>query len=143
MEATSVPVNYLAVFGAGVISMVIGFIWYSPLIVGKAWMKEKGYSADSLKKAQKDMEKLYGLSFVLSLLTAYVLSHMVFLSDNFYQFGRLPTGLITAFWMWLGFIMPVQLTAAIFGDKNWKLFAIDTGYQLASVVSMGTVVGLT
>ena len=43
------------------------------------------------------------------------------LSENFFHYGRLETGFTTVFWMWLGFIMPVQLTAEIFGSKKWNL----------------------
>jgi hypothetical protein len=82
------------------------------------------------------------MSFVLSLVTAYVLAHVMALSENFYHNPMMTTGLMTAFWSWLGFVMPVQLTAAIFGDKNFKLFGIDTGYQLVSLLAMGVVLAL-
>lgn len=135
-------INYLAILVAAVASMGLGFLWYSPLILGKQWMKEKGYTTDSLKKDQKDMSKLYGLSFVVSLITAYVLSHVMALSQAFYGNPDLMTGLMTAFWSWFGFMMPVQITATIFGSKNWKLFGIDTGYQLVSILAVGTVLAL-
>lgn len=139
----NVEVNYLAVLLAGVVSMALGFLWYSPLILGKQWMKERGFTKDSLKKAQKEMGKLYALSFVVSLITAYVLSHVMNLSEYFFHYPFLQTGLTTAFWMWLGFVMPVQLTATIFSDKkNWKLFGIDTGYQLISLIAMGVVIAV-
>jgi dipeptide/tripeptide permease len=136
-----VEVNYLSVLLAAVVSMVLGFLWYGP-ILGKPWMKEKGLTPEKLKKAQKEMGKLYGLSFVVSLVTGYVLFHIMTLSIAYFNYPQLHTGLISAFWVWLGFMMPVQLTATIFGEKNWKLFGIDTGYQLVSVLGMGVVLGL-
>ncbi len=137
-----IEVNYLAVLVAAVVSMAIGFLWYHPVLFGKQWMKLKGYTSESLKKVQKEMGKLYALSFVVALVTAYVLSHVMTFSENYFGYPMLQTGLTTAFWMWLGFMMPVQITATIFGDKKWKLFAIDTGYQLVSVLAMGVVLGL-
>lgn len=134
-----VQVNYLAVLIAATASMGIGFLWYSPIILGKQWMKEKGFTSESLKKAQKEMSALYGLSFVLALVTAFVLSHVMTMAQNFFNYSELMTGASSAFWMWLGFIMPVQATATIFGNKNWKLFGIDTGYQLVSILAMGIV----
>jgi hypothetical protein len=104
-------------------------------------MKEKKLTAQSLKKAQQEMGKWYGLSFIASLMSAFVLSHVMTLSVSFYDYPMLSTGLNSAFWMWLGFVFPVQLTAAIFGDKNWKLLKIDSGYQLASLLVMGAVLG--
>ncbi len=137
-----IEVNYIAVLLAGVASMALGFLWYSPMVLGKQWMKEKGLTPESLKKAQEEMGKLYGLSFVVSLITAYVLFHVMALSENFFHYPKLETGVTTAFWTWVGFMMPVQLTATIFGNKNWKLFGIDTGYQLVSIIAMGIVIAL-
>lgn len=137
----NVDVNYLAVLLAAVTSMGVGFLWYGQLF-GKQWMKLKGYTAENLKKEQKQMGKYYGLSFVLALLTAYVLSHVMSLSMSFFRQDALSTGLTSAFWMWLGFVFTTQATNTIFGDKKWNLLAIDTGHQLASLLVMGLVLGL-
>lgn len=139
----NIEVNFIAVIIAGIVSMGLGFLWYSPMVLGKQWMKEKGFTAESLKKAQKEMGTLYGLSFVVSLVTAYVLFHVMVMSLNFFHYSWLSTGLMSGFWMWLGFMMPVQITATIFSDKkNWKLFGIDTGYQLVSIMAMGAVIAM-
>ncbi|MBI2049455.1 DUF1761 domain-containing protein [Candidatus Roizmanbacteria bacterium] len=136
-----IQVNYIEVLIAGAISMGLGFFWYSPGVLGKQWMKEKGLNSEKLKKEQKEMGKLYIFSFVLALITAYVLSHVMNLSSNFFGYPMIQTGITSAFWMWLGFVMPVQATTTIFGNKNWKLFGIDTGYQLVSLLAMGVVIG--
>jgi hypothetical protein len=138
----NVEVNYLAVLLAGIASMVLGFLWYSPYLLGNMWMKEKGLSKESMKANQKEMGKLYGLSFLFSLVTAYVLSHVMSLSEFFFGYPILQTGITTAIWMWLGFVLPVQVTATIFGSKNWKLLGIDTGYQLVSLLLMAVVLAL-
>lgn len=137
----NIEVNYLAVLIAAIASMVVGFLWYSPFILGKPWMKEKGYTAEGLKKEQKEMGKWYIVSFVLALITSYILFHVMTLSMSFFHYSKLQTGVTTAIFMWLGFIMPTQLTATLFGGKNLKLFGIDTGYQLVSVLVMGVVLG--
>lgn len=135
-----VEVNYVAVLLAAVAAMVVGFVWYGPMLFAKEWMKLMGHTAETMKK--DDMAKTYGISFVLALVTAYVLAHVMFLSENFFQYPSLQTGLTSAFWMWLGFVMPVQATDVLFGGKKWKLFAINTGYQLVSLLAMGVVLGL-
>lgn len=136
-------IQYLVVFIASVVSMGVGFLWYSPIIVGKQWMRERNFTEDSLKKAQAKMGPLYGVSFVVSLITAYALAQVIGMSQSMYEQSTLQIGITSATWMWFGFIMPVQVTQTIFSDeKNWKLFAIDSGYQLASVLAMGTVLGI-
>lgn len=139
----NIDVNYVAVLLAGVAATVVGFLWYSPLLLGKPWMKQMGYSSADLKSEQKKMGKYYVVSFVLSLLMAYVLYHVMVMGMNFFQYPKMMSGLSSAFWMWLGFVMPVQATTTIFStEKKWGLFAINTGYQLVSLLAMGVVLGM-
>jgi hypothetical protein len=134
-------VNFVAVAVAAIASMAVGFGWYNPMFFGKAWMKQMGYTEADLKAEQKKMGKLYGLSLIGAVVMAYVLSHVMKLSMGVYGYTPIMTGVTTGFWMWLGFVAPVQMTDAIFGSKNWKLFKINTGYQLASLIVMGVVLG--
>lgn len=137
-----ISVNYLAIVVAGIAAMAAGFMWYGPALFGKEWMKLMGHTAATMEAAKKDMSKTYAISFALGLVSAYVLSHVMTMSQNYFGYPRLSTGLTSAFWMWLGFIMPVQATEVLFGGKKWKLFAINTGYQLAALAVMGVVLGL-
>lgn len=139
-----VEVNYIGILIAAIASMALGFLWYSPALFGKRWMKLMGYTQESLKEDQKKMGKLYGVSFVLSLITAFVLSHVITLSMSYYSYSPIMTGVTSAFWMWIGFILPVQTTDVIFkkGEKSWELLGLNTGYQLASVLVMGIILGL-
>lgn len=41
--------NYLAILGAAFIPMIMGFLWYGPMLFQKAWMKEMNFT-------QKDVE---------------------------------------------------------------------------------------
>lgn len=137
-----IAVNYVAVVLAGVVSMVVGFLWYSPMLFGNQWAKLSGFTKEGLKKAQKKAGPMYVLSFVASLVTAYVLTHVMALSENTFHYARVNTGVTTAFWVWVGFVAPVQLTDVLFMGKKWSLFFINTGYQLASLVVMGVALGL-
>lgn len=137
----NIEVTWVGIIVAIVVSMVVGFLWYSPFLLGKPWMKESGLTPEKLKAEQKQAGIAYGLSAVLALPMAYILNHVIVLSVNFYHYSNLSTGLISAFWMWLGFVMPVQATGTLFGNKKWKLFAINTSYQLASILAMGAAIG--
>ena len=138
----NIEVNIVAVVLAGIASMVVGFLWYSPMLFGNMWMKMMGHTAKSMKKAQQEMGMMYALSFVASLVTAYVLFHVMVMSQAYFNYTPMMAGLMSAFWMWFGFIMPVQFTDVLFGGKRKKLFAINTGYQLVSMLAMGLVLGM-
>ena len=138
------PINYLAVFLAAVSQLVLGFLWYGPLF-GKAWQKMKGFSNKSpeeMKKMQKEMMPYYGVTFVVSLVTAYILAHVMFLSQNYFHYTGVMTGLMSGMWMWLGFMLPIHMGATIFSEKKeWKLFGVDAGYWLVGIILMGLIIG--
>jgi Protein of unknown function (DUF1761) len=73
-------VNLWAVLVAAVASMVLGFLWYSPALFARPWMLAMGYDPDDksrIKEMQKSAGKSYGISFVASLVTAFVLGKII------------------------------------------------------------------
>lgn len=133
-----VPVNYLAVFIAAVVSMIIGFLWYGPLF-GKKWSKLVGFTPEKMEKAKKEMSKSYGAMFILSLITAYVLYHLIwYAAPGSYT---LFIALKTAIWAWVGFVAPVSLSKFIFSPekKSLNLYFIETGFYLVSLLAMALV----
>lgn len=137
-----IEVNYLAVLIAAVASMAVGFVWYGPVLFGKAWMKLMGHTKEAMEKAKKEMGKTYTISFVGALVMAYVLTHVVAQGQAFYGTDPVMTGLMAGFWSWLGFVAPVQMTEVLFGSKKWNLYFINTGYQLVSLLVMGVIISL-
>jgi len=49
-------VNLLAVLVAAVATMIVGFLWYSPLLFAKPWMTLMGYDPND-KTKQEEMRK--------------------------------------------------------------------------------------
>jgi Protein of unknown function (DUF1761) len=124
-------VNLLAILVAAMATMVVGFLWYSPMLFAKPWMREMGYDLNDKEKV-KEMQKSAGPaclgSFVASLVAAFVLAllfHWIHVQD--WQLGML-----VGFHVWLGFVATVQLTGVLFMKQSMKLFAINTGYQLVA-----------
>lgn len=135
----NLPVNYLAVLVAAVASMVVGFVYYSPFVVGKQWMKLSGIT--DMKPKGADMARIYGTSFVLALISAYVLVFLMVTGMAFFHSSKLTAAILAAVWAWVGFVMPVQVTDFLFAKKPIKLVAINTIYQLLSLLTMGAVLG--
>lgn len=137
-----VPVNYMAVFGAAVVSMVIGSLWYGP-VFGKVWMKEMGISKEKAAAAKKKgMGMSYGLMFVGSLIMAFVLSHALVFAQTYMGVSGASSGLSTGFWNWLGFVMPVTLGSVLWEGKSWKLWKLNNGYYLVTLLAMGVVLAM-
>jgi hypothetical protein len=128
-------INVLAVLAAAVATMGVGFAWYSPLLFGKPWMKLMGITEKSMQKAKDSLSRIYGISFVATLVTGYVLAIFI----NTIQALTLSEAISLGGLVWLGFVAPVQLTDVLFGGKQWRLFLINTGYQLASLLVMSII----
>ena len=125
--------NLLAILVAAACGFLVGGIWYGPLF-GKAWQREIGLSDDDLKSAS--MLKIYGTTFLFSLLSAVFLGHLLSHFDtDFYRTMMISVGIA------LGFIAPAIGTNYLFGRKSGKLFAIDAGYWVAFYAAMGLVFG--
>lgn len=134
-----VTVNYLAVVVAALLGgMALGFIWFGPLF-GKQWMKLVGMDQKKMDDAKKKgMGKTYVLSTLGSLVMAYVLSYFM----SYAQASTVLHGLQVAFWAWLGFVATTMLNNVLFGNKSWKLYKIEAGYQLVALLIMGVVLAV-
>jgi hypothetical protein len=138
MQEVVVPINTLAVVLAAVSTMVVGSLWYGPLF-GKEWMKLTGHKPDPAKK--KEMGKLYALQFLGSLVMAYVMAHTMVFAASYMKVTGVSAGLSNAFWSWLGFVAPITLGTVLWDGKPWKLFAINAGHYLATMLVMGAILG--
>lgn len=129
-------VNYLAVLVAGIASMAVGFLWYG-VFFDKTWMKLMELKESDLKKAkEKGMAKSYILSFISSLVTAYVMSFAIAAG-----IGITGAGLI-AFWAWLGFQVPVLMDKVLWEQRPWSLFFLSASGALVHLLVIGLIVGL-
>lgn len=130
-----IQVNLVAVVIASAAAMGIGFAWYSNAVFGKRWQKLTGLSGEKMDKS--GMGKIFGITFLVTLISAYVLSIFMHYAGAYGLFLGAKTG----FWAWLGFIMPVQLSTHLFTKKPFELFLVDSGHHLAALLVMGAVLG--
>ena len=132
------PINYFAVVVSAIASMAIGFIWYSPVLFGKAWMKLSNIDPKKMAEANKHMAKMYSISFVAAIVTAVVLS--LFL--DYALAATALEALLVGFFAWLGFVATTLISSVLFEGKPWAAFLINSGYQLASLLTMSLILTL-
>lgn len=136
-----VDVNYLAVFLAALASMVVGSVWYAQGVFGKVWMKLARIKSDKAVKAT-DMAVLLGSTFVASLVTAFVLAHVSFLSNAYFKHDLLQDAMTTAFWLWLGLTAARVFVHDAFESRPWKLTLITIAHELVTLEVMALIIGL-
>jgi hypothetical protein len=128
-------INYVAVLVAGLLSMVIGFGWYSLKVFGKSWMKETGLK---MKDIQNWPGKGYAVVAATSLLQAYVLAHFVDFTNATTWFE----GAQTSSWIWIGFVATAYTATYVFSMKSPKLWMIDAGYFLVVLMAQGALLAV-
>ncbi len=134
-------VNLLSVLAAGIATMILGFVWYSPALFAKPWMREMGYDLNDkakLKEMQKSAGLTYGIAFLAGLVSAFMLGKILSITPIDTALYGMKLGL----GVWLGFVATVQLTSALFMKSSMKLFAINTGYQLVCYLVMGAILAV-
>ena len=125
-------INYVAVLVAALSGFGVGAIWYGPLF-GKQWSTVSG--THDPQQPSVNVPAVYLLTFVLSLIAAMILALVI---HQMHATGAIA-GARVAFLLWLGFILTVRVTEALFNGTDMRLVMIDAGYRLVWAVVMGVI----
>ncbi len=130
----NIMINWWAVLAAAVVNMVVGSIWYGPLF-GKLWQGLMGFTPESMKNMKLSAPQAMAMGFVTALVMAYVLAHFVVIAgavDATHAFEL-------AFWIWLGFMLPLCAGSYIWEGKPAKLFVLNAAEALVALFLMALV----
>jgi hypothetical protein len=126
--------NYLAILTATVSTFMLGGLWYSPRLFGRAWMQEMGFTDESLK-AKGDVGRIMGISFVLELIMAFNLA--AFIGPK----ASLGFGLFAGAAAGFGWVALSLGVTYLFERKPLRLFLINAGYHGVAFTVMGAILG--
>ncbi|MEK7546411.1 MAG: DUF1761 domain-containing protein [Patescibacteria group bacterium] len=131
-----IDVNWFAVLVATASNMVLGGLWYGP-ILGKPWMKAMGMDPNMVMTPEKKKAGMNAMLMMvpLAFVTAYVLAHFV----DYTASVTWQDGAQTGFWLWLGFQMPLILQGKLFENKKMELICINGSYQLTALLIQGAI----
>lgn len=136
-----VAVNYLAVFLAAASSMVVGSLWYSKAMFLDKWAKLGKVKADPNWDNSK-MVPMLGMTFVASLVTAFVLAHIAYVTNQFFQNSFVQDTVMTAAWLWLGLTAARMLTHDIFEGRPKAFTLINAGNEFVTLLFMALIIGV-
>jgi hypothetical protein len=127
-------INWLAVLAAAVSSFVLGGLWYSKALFGRAWMSANNLSDADLAKS--NMAKIFGLSLVFAVIMAANLAAFLAEPKTTASWGA-TAGFLAGF----GWVALSIATIALFERRSWKYTLINGGYMTVSFVLMGVIIG--
>ena len=127
-------INYFAVLVAALSTFILGGLWYSPMLFGKAWMRLNNFTDADLQTFSK--ARMFGSSFVFSLVMAL----------NLAMFLAGPTtdviwGMAAGALAGLGWVVMAIAIIGVFENKSWTYILINSGYMIVAFIVMGAILG--
>lgn len=126
-------VNYLAVVVAAVSSLLIGGVWFSPILFAKAWQREAGLTDEQVARGAG---KAIAGAFVLALIISLNLG--MFLGPHAGIAWGAGAGALAG----IGWATASLATVYLFERRSTMLIVIDGGYLAVSYAVMGAIIGV-
>lgn len=123
--------NVYAVIVAAISSFVLGGLWYSPLLLGKAWNRANGGLPPPGHPA-----RVFGISLLFSLLAAAAFAWLLGPAPD------LDQALLTALMVGGGMVAASFGINYQFSQRAPLLWVIDGGYHLLQFLLFAVVLGL-
>jgi len=127
-------INWLAVLAAAASTFLVGGLWYSRLLFGRAWMSVNKLNEADL--AQSNMIKIFGLSLIFAVIMAANLAAFLAEPKTTASWGA-TAGFLAGF----GWVTLAIATIALFERRPWRYVLINGGYMTVSFVLMGLIIG--
>lgn len=125
--------NPWAIIVAAVVAFLLGAVWYSPAVWGKAWRRANGFGADEPPKATGTMMML---AFVLTLVMSANLA--MFLND---PKTTLAWGATAGFLAGFGWVAMGMGIVSIFERRPASYVLVNGGFLTLVLVVMGAILG--
>jgi len=133
-----VHVSYLPVLVAAVVVFVLGWLWYSPLLFYKPWMRLRGLDpVEAMTGAKMPGGKLV-VEFARCIIVAYVIARFVALLGISSWLGAVHFGLM----VWIGFPVIILTGSVLWENTPWKVAAIHAGDWLVKMLVISIIVTL-
>jgi hypothetical protein len=127
-------INYLAVLAAAASCFILGGLWYSPLLFGKAWMRANNFTDADVQAFSK--ARMFGWSFIFSLVMALNLAMFLASPGTNARWG-MTAGALAG----LGWVAMAIAVIGVFENRSWPYIAINGGYMTIAFTIMGFVIG--
>lgn len=119
--------NGWAVLAGIVGNMVLGALWYSPVLFGNTWLKLVGKKSEDIGKSEGNA------AMALSIIPAIVTVCSLALVLGFTGASSLADALIIGSIASVGWIGMSSLNLVFFEDRSLKLTALNTGYFVVAL----------
>jgi hypothetical protein len=131
-------VSWWLILGAAVAAWLFGAVYYT--LLGR--VAAQGRTMEEVKAAGAGKSSAakafpFVLSFLAEIVMAWVLSGTIYHVGTF----SLRSGVISAAFIWTGFVLTTVAVNNAYPGRSWKLTAIDSVHWLGVLLIMGAIIG--
>ncbi len=119
--------NIWSVLVGFVSNMVIGSLWYSPVLFGNKWLELTGRKAEDISK--EDARKSMTLSMIPGVLSIVLLALILGVANSTTMADALVLGSLVS----AGIIGMSNLNQVFFEGRPFKLILLNTGYSFVAM----------
>ena len=117
--------------------MALGALWYSNALFFQPWIRMSGISEQQVRQR---LGKALAVDYIGSVLMALALAHVIRWGEA--EPNKVAVGLFAGFLCWLGFVAFTGINIVTYEHKPLKLYLINTGFQLVSMLIMGAILAV-
>ncbi|MCG8452896.1 MAG: DUF1761 domain-containing protein [Spirochaetales bacterium] len=128
--------NIGAILVCTLINMVLGSLWYSPLLFGKTWMKLMDIQAQDISRNEGN--KAMAFAIIPALLNTLILSMIL----AFVGAQTIPDALGMSALLSLGLVGMSKMNLVIFENRKLGLVLIHLGYTFVGFLVSGIILVL-
>ena len=123
---------------AAFVSFAFGGIWYN--VLGERW--KAALSRDGMMPSTIPMPQLLAATFLAELVMAWMFAGVLLHLSHAGVPVTLRSGVISALFLWLGFIMMPLIVAHLYQGAKRSLLLIDGGHWLGVMILQGAILGM-
>ncbi len=128
--------HVLSIAVAAVAAFVLGALWYSPALFGRAWVAANSLTIEKIQEMRATAPRAYTVSFLCNLAMAAALCVLLHRIGVVSWLTGAKLGALIGF----GFAATIGLTGTVYSDRKLSAWAIDAAYQIAYLILMGAIV---
>ena len=131
--------NLWGVLLAAAASFVFGGIWYG--VLSKPWMEAAGLTEEQIRAPSGPSPVPFVITFIAQIVMAWMLAGIILHLARSGVPASVRSGLISAFFIWLGFIATTLVVNHQFQMQKRSLTLIDGGHWLGVMLIQGAILG--
>ena len=132
--------NLWAVLLAAAASFVFGGVWYG--VLSKQWMEAANLTEEQIRGKGGPSPVPFVITFIAQLIMAWMLAGVLLHLAKSGLPANVRNGMISAAFIWLGFIATTQVVNHQFQMQKRTLTLIDCGHWLGVMLIQGAILGM-